>query len=126
MKSYVIQNFKNDRGELGSVRRISSAEGAERLCELPGTDITLNPEAETGYLCGTVSALTLSDYPAKGSFLVVFRSGAVPTVLTVPVALVMPEDFSVEANTRYEIHVRDGYALAAGWESDAAQEEGSV
>jgi hypothetical protein len=125
MKPYDIQNFKSDRGEVDSVRRIAPGEGAERLRELQGTDITLSPEADTVYLCGTLSALTLSDFPASGSFVVIFRSGAVPTVLTVPVALAMPEDFTVEANTRYEIHVRDGYALAAGWQADPAREEGS-
>ena len=125
MKPYDIQNFKNDRGEVESVRHIAPGEGVERLRELQGTDLTLSPEAETVYLCGTLSALTLSDYPTSGSFIVIFRSGAVPTVLTVPLALAMPEDFTVEANTRYEIHVRDGYALAAGWKIDAAQGEGS-
>lgn len=122
MKPYVIQTFKNDRGEVDRSRFIARQDAVERICQLPGAEITLTPEAETVYVCGTLSALTLSDYPPVGSFAVIFTSGQDPTVLTIPQTLVMPEDFTLEANTRYEIHVRDGFALAAGWENGPTQE----
>ena len=67
------------------------------------------------YECGICSSLTITSFPAEGSFLVTFTSGSTATVLTVPETLVMPDGFTVEANTRYEISVRNGYALCAGW-----------
>lgn len=120
VKPYLVQSFINDYGETASVRVVAPKSDAERVVEVSETEITLSPEANAVYVCGEVSALTLSDLPSSGSFVVVFTSGAEPTVLTVPQTLFMPEDFLVDADTRYEINVRDGYALAAGW--PAAQE----
>lgn len=114
MNPYVIQNFRNDRGEVDSAKLITP-QGKEQLRDLSGAEITLHPENGAVYACGELSALTLTDFPAVGSFVVTFTSGAEPTVLTVPQTLAMPEDFDLEANTRYEINVRDGYALCAGW-----------
>ena len=116
VRPYVIQIFKNDRGEVDNAKLIVPGSGGERLFQITGTEATFSPEAGAVYACGELFALTLPDYPVNGSFVVTFLSGTVPTVLTVPQSLAMPEGFTVEANTRYEINVRDGYALCAGWE----------
>ena len=115
MKPYLIQSFKNDLGETDRARMIAPEREADRVLPVSGTEVTLLPEAGAVYECGAVTALTLSGLPGNGAFAVVFTSGAEATVLTVPTDLVMPENFTVEANTRYEISVRDGYALCAGW-----------
>ena len=115
MKPYFIQSFKNDLGETVSARLIAAKNNSERISEVTGTEVTIHPEDCTRYICGELEALTLSDYPEHGAFLVVFTSGSTATTLTVPTGLVMPDNFTVEANTRYEINVRDGYALCAGW-----------
>jgi hypothetical protein len=36
-------------------------------------------------------------------------------VTTIPASIIFPEAFAAEANTRYEINVEDGYAVAVGW-----------
>ena len=118
MRPYVLQNFKNDLGEIKSARMIVPNYGA-RVVKCSGTDVTISPEAGTDYHCGEVSSLTVSDFPEIGSFVVVFTSGTTAALLTVPTGLVMPENFTVEANTRYEINVQDGYALCAGWAVNA-------
>ena len=47
-----------------------------------------------------------------------FTSGATATTLTMT-GITMPDDFSVEANTVYEINVYEGYGLAVNWEVSA-------
>ena len=115
MKPYNVQSFENELGKIASARLISDRSTPFLVKELSSPDLEILPEDHTVYHCGALSALTISGFPASGSFVVIFRSDAVPTTLTVPEDLAMPDDFTVEANTRYEINVRDGYALCAGW-----------
>lgn len=115
MKPYVIQNFKSDKGEIAEARLLALPGDAVRVVEAPGTEIELQAEDRTIYHCGELSALTLSGFPASGAFVLVFTSGTQATTLTVPQSLNMPAAFTVEANTRYEINVLDGYAVCAGW-----------
>lgn len=44
-----------------------------------------------------------------------FVSGSTPTVLSLPVDVVMPESFSVEAEKTYEISVINNKGLYASW-----------
>ena len=120
MRPYVIQNFRNDLGQTAGAWVIDPRNDFGRVTELREPTAVICPEAHTVYNCGEMSSLTLTDCPAKGSFLVIFISGAEATVLTTPEALVMPDEFQVDANTRYEIYVRDGYALCAGWTVSAS------
>lgn len=67
------------------------------------------------YECGELTSLTITAFDNPGEFSITFTSGSTATVLTVPASMIMPDGFAVEANTRYEINVRNGYALVAGW-----------
>lgn len=60
-------------------------------------------------------SINLLSYPEEGTFCITFKSGDVPTVLRIPSSIKMPPDFSVEANTRYEINVMNGYATCIWW-----------
>ncbi len=120
MRPYVVQNLKNDLGETASARVIAPQNAHTRTVSADGAEVTIQPKDQVFYVCGETAALTLTDYPEKGSFAVVFTSGAAPTVLTVPNTLRMPDDFTVEANTRYEINVLNGFALCAGWAVSAS------
>ena len=71
--------------------------------------------ANTIYKFGEISSLTISSFPETGEFTVTFTSGSTATVLTEPSDMILPDDFSVEANRRYEISVSDGYAVVASW-----------
>ena len=115
MKPYVIQNFKSELGEVASSKLISTGSVAVRDLEPFGPDVTINAEDRTVYSCGVLSSLTVASLPDAGEFMLIFTSGAMATTLTVPQTLVMPDSFTVEANTRYEINIRDGYALCSGW-----------
>lgn len=119
MKPYVIQSFRSDRGEVTQARVLSPGGGGLRTVELPGAALTLTPEPDTLYRCGELTELTISDPPALGAWMIVFRSGETPTRTTVPDSVLGLEKFAAEADTVYELNVIDGRALAAAWESAA-------
>ena len=88
----------------------------ETVTDLSSTSITLaNAANNTVYSYGELTALTISAIANPGEFSITFTSGSTATVLTVPNTMIMPDGFSVEANTRYEINVKDGYAVCMGW-----------
>lgn len=80
-----------------------------------GATPTIAAADNTIYECGELTSLTVSTIPATGDFIIRFTSGATATTTSFPVGMVFPEAFAAEANTRYEINVSNGYALAAGW-----------
>lgn len=122
MKPYVIQNFKSNLGEVASAKWVTPGNKIGRSVRISGKDISILPEAGVAYKCEALTSLTLTGFPESGSFFVVFTSGTPATVMSVPNTLHMPEEFSVEENTRYEINVRDGFALCAGWPVPEEQE----
>ncbi len=80
-----------------------------------GPTPTITPANNTIYECGELTSLTVTDPPATGSYVIRFTSGSTATTTTIPASIIFPEAFSAEANTRYEINVEDGYAVAVGW-----------
>lgn len=73
------------------------------------------------YVCGEVSTLDIT-LPASGCVDVVFESGSTPTVLTVtpPNGVTVKwangfDPISLEANTTYEINIKDGLGVAGSW-----------
>ncbi len=97
---------------------------SDRELEMSPTEITLSGTTQTIiawdnaiYKCGELTSLTISS--AVGTSIIRFTSGTTPTALTIPQTLHMPDGFSVEANTRYEISVSGSYAVVAGWTVNA-------
>ena len=78
-----------------------------------GTTPTIAAADNTIYECGECTTLTVSSFPASGEFLIVFASGSTPTTLSLPNDLDarMPSGFTVEADTHYEISVRNGWPM---------------
>lgn len=110
------------RTNLGAVSNAVMGAVYERLEALEGTTVTvegstptITPAANTIYNCGTLDSLTISNPPTSGAYSIVFTSGATATDLAVPPSIVMPDGFSVDANTRYEINVLDGYVVVGSW-----------
>lgn len=84
--------------------------------EVTGTTPSITGEANKRYVCGEVSTLSITP-PSTGMIDVVFTSGSTPTVLTAT-GITFPEWFdstSLDANTRYEINVLDGYGVVTAW-----------
>ena len=81
--------------------------------EVTGSTVTQELAPNEFYVFEEVSALTLTF--AAGEAGVVneyhfrFTSGATPTVLDMPIDVVMPESFSVEAAAVYEISIINGW-----------------
>ena len=78
--------------------------------DLESTSITLASAADnTIYEYGELTSLTISNPPATGKYSIIFFSGATATVVT------GIDNFTVEANKRYQIDVQDGYAKLYSW-----------
>lgn len=89
--------------------------GAAKNIYLEGPTAQMTASANTIYIVnGTATEIELLD--AEGDpWTLIFESGATPTVLTGFTGIHMPDDFSVEANRRYEITVFNGYAAVSSW-----------
>ena len=79
------------------------------VTDLTSTSITLAAQDNTEYHYGTLTALTISSFPAQGKFWIWFTSGATATT-TVGIA-----NFTAEANKVYKITVENGYATYDSW-----------
>ena len=86
-----------------------------RTVTVTGTDPVIVGQADTSYLCGEVSTLSITP-PAQGVIDVIFSSGSSATILTLPNTVRMPEWFEVEANHTYEINIANGvYGVVTSW-----------
>ena len=88
-----------------------------------GSTPTINAKPGICYVCGEVSTLDVV-VPESGCFDVAFESGSTATVLTVTppsgvTAVLWPDGFdptSLDANTIYEINIKDGkYGVVGKW-----------
>lgn len=86
-----------------------------------GTTPSINAMPGIQYICGEVSTLDIT-LPASGCVDVVFESGSTPTVLTVtpPTGVTVKwangfDPTALDANTTYEINIKDGLGVAVGW-----------
>ena len=98
------------------ITRVTNAEGIE--VPVLASDATITPQMNHIYKCGTLTSLTVTDPPATGEYTIVFTSGATPTVCSFD-DIRWPNDEapSIEANTEYEIIVKDnrGVCSQPGW-----------
>lgn len=101
--------------ELGETIDLSAYVLKPTVSSPSGSTVSITPADNTIYSCGTLTSLTIADPPATGAYSIVFTSGTTATVTTIPASIIFPEAFVAEANTRYEINVEDGYAVAVGW-----------
>ena len=83
-----------------------------------GTDISITGVANTRYICGEVSTISITP-PQSGIIDVIFTSGSSVAVLTVPNTVKWPSGFdptSLEANATYELNIMDGvYGAVMTW-----------
>ena len=94
----------------------NKADSPTVVSDAVSSSITLDLAAgNTIYEYGELTALTVTDFTDPGEFTIIFTSGSTPTVTDFPADLAFPEAFAAAANTRYEINVRNGYAVAVGW-----------
>lgn len=88
------------------------------VVEVSGSTPSITGEANTRYICGEISTLSITP-PASGTVDVVFESGSTPTVLTIPNTVMLPawfDDTSLDANTTYEIMITDAtYGVVMLW-----------
>lgn len=83
---------------------------------LTGSTPTFTAQDNSIYTGGILTSLTLDDYPASGEFTIVFESGSTPTTTSFPASILGLETFAAEADTLYEINIKDGRAVWHGWD----------
>lgn len=92
--------------------------GEGDVINVPGTDVTITGVANTRYICGEVSTISITP-PRSGIIDVIFTSGSSVAVLTVPNTVKWPSGFdptSLETNTTYEMNIMDGvYGAVMTW-----------
>lgn len=67
---------------------------------------------------GALTSLTLTEASGAREYIVIFTTGSTAPTVTPPTGVVFPDGtntFTAEANKRYEISVRDGFALVGSW-----------
>ena len=67
---------------------------------------------------GALTSLTLTQATGAREYIVIFTTGSTAPTVTPPTGVVFPDGtntFTAEANKRYEISVRDGFALVGSW-----------
>lgn len=82
-----------------------------------GATPTITANANTRYICGEVTSLTVTP-PAHGVCEVVFTSGTTPTALTLPSSVHMPEWFTIESGYTYAISIDNAtYGAVMMWQT---------
>lgn len=64
---------------------------------------------------GALTSLTLTQATGAKEYVVIFTTGSTAPTVTFPSGVVFPDTLTIEANKRYEVSVRDGYAVAQAW-----------
>ena len=67
---------------------------------------------------GALTSLTLTEASGAREYIVIITTGSTAPTVTPPTGVVFPDGtntFTAEANKRYEISVRDGFALVGSW-----------
>ena len=64
---------------------------------------------------GSLTSLTLTEASGAREYFVIFATGSTAPTVTFPLGVVFPDTLTIEANKRYEVSVRDGYAVAQSW-----------
>lgn len=69
---------------------------------------------------GALTSLTLTQATGAREYLVIFTTGSTAPNVTFPQGVKLSDNLSnIEANKRYEVSVRDGFATGQGWEVSA-------
>lgn len=63
----------------------------------------------------TALTITLGETTGLAQYHFDFLSGATAPTVTIPASVTMPDSFSVEANTRVEVDILNGYGVAQSW-----------
>lgn len=89
------------------------------LNEVEGTTVTQALDPNEFYVFGEVTSLTLTFTAGTAGevneYHFRFTSGSTPTTLDLPMDVVMPDTFSVEADTVYEISIIEDYGVFVTW-----------
>ena len=107
-----------------AVRLNKMEDGIEDADEIPlnevsGSTVTQALDPNEFYMFGEVTSLTLTftagEADVVNEYHFRFTSGSTPATLDLPLTVEMPDTFSVEASTIYEISIVEDYGVFAAW-----------
>ena len=82
-----------------------------------GETPTITANANTRYICGTVTSLTFTP-PSEGVTEVIFTAGTTVPTLTLPATVKMPEWFTIESGYTYAISIENAtYGTVMMWQT---------
>jgi hypothetical protein len=98
-------------------------EKAESPTEVTVTDIgavtQVCEDNHIYYFRGELTSLILTEATGAREYMIVFNTGNTAPTVTFPTGVEFPSSFTVEANKRYEVSVRDQFAVAQSWEEES-------
>lgn len=109
-----------------AVRLNKMEDGIESADQIPvntvsGSTVTAALDPNEFYVFGEVASLTLTLNAGTAGevneYHFRFTSGSTPTTLDMPVDVVMPDSFSVDADKIYEISIIDEYGVFVTWDT---------
>lgn len=101
--------------EFGQPIDLSAYKLKPTINTLSDASVSITPQSNNIYNCGTLTSLTITNPPLTGEYSIVFTSGSTATSTTIPSTVLGLESFAAEANTLYEINVLDNRAVVASW-----------
>ena len=102
----------------------ASIAAAPAAVTLSGTDPVIEtPANNTVYTAGEITSLEITNAAEGAIYTIIFISGETPATLDIPEDIIFPDDFEIEANTRYELSIWNNYGLAASWAWEALTTE---
>lgn len=119
-----------EQGGGGAVNSVNGQTGAvvldaEDVGAAPAiTEVTVSDAGAVSQACadntiytftGALTSLTLTQASGAREYLVIFATGSTAPTVTFPSGVAFPDTLTIEANKRYEVSVRDGYAVAQSW-----------
>ena len=102
-------------------KKVATIDDISPIVNVNGSTPSITGIAGTTYICGEVSMLTII-VPESGCIDVIFKSGSIPTVLTITppsgTTIKWMNNFdpaNLEADATYEINIMNGYGVVGIW-----------
>ena len=114
-----VEDEANPNGfwdEFGQPIDLSAYELKPTVNTPSGATVSIIPQSNNIYNCGTLTSLTITNPPLTGEYSIVFTSGSTATTTTIPNTVLGLESFAAEANKLYEINVLNNRAVVGSWD----------
>ena len=78
------------------------------IVEVEGTEVEIEAQAGTMYVCGELASLEVTSLPENGIVIIIYESGTTATVVSLPETVMMPAWWATSANKTVMIGIING------------------